>query len=105
MQVAEANAAQAKVRELSRGRKDKQGQEKVIELSVLTERMANLITLQTKAKTAGKEYGEAIKVVSEKAGLLSSVVRKFVAARASEMYSERKTEAQQLEMLFEEIGQ
>lgn len=85
-------------------RKDSDGQEKVIELDALRDRLEHLIGLRRQAKEAADEYGEAVKAVAERAGLLSTTVRKFVAARAGDDFSESARKAEQLAMVFEEVG-
>ena len=88
-----------------RGRKDTEGQPKVIQMESLRTRVDDLVDLRAKAAEAAEAYGEAVKATAEQAGLLSSVVRKFVDARAGEKYEEAKTKAQQLSLCFEEIGE
>lgn len=87
-----------------RGRKE-QGQPKVIQLESLRTRVDDLVDLRAKAAAAADAYGEAVKATAEQAGLLASVVRKFVDARAGEKFEEAKTKAQQLSLCFEEIGE
>src|SRR6266478_813265 len=48
---------------------------------------------------------ESMKAWAEKAGLQSSVLRKFIAARAGENFPDKKRDAMQLSLLFEEIGE
>ncbi len=88
----------------ARGRKD-QGTEAVIKLGVVKERIDNLVKLYNAAATAKDDFSSAVKAVAEKAGLLSTVVNKFVAARAGENFEESKAKAQQLALVFEEVGE
>lgn len=87
----------------ARGRQDRSGQEKVIEVAKLTEKLPHLQSLYTTAKDANKDLSDAIKAVAEKSGLLASVVRKIVVAKAGENYDDKKKEAEQLEMVFGEL--
>lgn len=87
------------------GRKDKEGQESVIKLTEIKQRIDDLVELHIQAAEAAARYGEAIKAAAEKSGLLASVVRKFVAARASEDFGEHKRKVEQLALVFEEVGE
>lgn len=78
-----------------RGRQDRSKQEKVIDMGKLNERIDHLVSLHKSSK-------DAVKAVAEKAGLLASVVRKFVVAKAGESFDEKKKEAEQLALVFEE---
>lgn len=88
----------------ARGRQDRSGQEKVIDMSKLTERLPHLVKLHTSAKDANSDLSSAIKTVAEKSGLLASVVRKVVVAKAGDSFDDRKKEAEQLELVFAELG-
>lgn len=87
-----------------RARKDG-GQEQEIKLKPVKDRIDQLVSLHNTAQTATTEFGEAIKKAAEDSGLQASVVRRFVVARAGEKFEERKREVQQLEMLFDQIGE
>lgn len=88
-------------------RVDRSGQEKVQQPEVVKERLDHLIKLHTKAKDAGEDLSSAIKAVAEKSGFLASVVRKIVVAKAGEeeSYEEKVREAEQLSLLFTEVGE
>lgn len=88
----------------ARGRQDRSGQEKVIDMSKLDERMAHLIKLHNGARASNKDLSDAVKAVAEKCGLLASVVRKLVVAKAGDNFDEKKKEAAQLALAFDEIG-
>lgn len=88
----------------ARGRQDRSGQEKVIDKSHLTERLDHLVQLHTRSKESSKDLSDAIKAVAEKAGLLASVVRKIVVAKAGESFEEKKKEAKQLALMFDEVA-
>ena len=87
----------------ARGRQDRSGQEKVIEVAKLIEKLPHLQGLYNTAKEANKDFSDAVKAVAEKSGLLASVVRKIVVAKAGENYDDKKKEAEQLEMVFGEL--
>lgn len=93
-----------KARRGARGRQDRSGQEKVIDMSKLNDRMAHLVKLHTSAREEAKAFSDAVKSVAEKSGLLASVVRKVVTARAGEAFEEKKKEAEQLALVFGEAG-
>jgi hypothetical protein len=87
----------------ARGRTGRDKQEKVIKMDELRSRLANLVSLHKKAKDASTDYSAGVKAVAEKAGLLASVVRRFVVAKAGEAFDEKKKEAEQLNLVFDEI--
>ena len=88
----------------ARGRKDADKQEAVISTKPVKDRIADLIALYIKAGEASDKFNDAVKATAEKAGLLSSVVRKFVVARASEKYEEEARKVEQLSLIFETLG-
>lgn len=98
------NKDQKKGREV-RGRKDREKQEVVIKIAALRDNVADMVVLHNKAQEAATVLNDKIKAVAEKAGLLASVVRKIVVARAGENWQERKRECEQLNLCFDEIGQ
>lgn len=86
-----------------RGRKDKEKQEKVVTLEPLRERLTNLITLHAQTRTASAEYSEAIKATAEATGLMASVVRSYVTAKAApDGLKDAKRKAEQLALVFGE---
>ena len=87
-----------------RGRKDAQKQEAVIECDVIRERKDELIRLYRATGTAAEEWNDGIKAAAEKAGLQSGVVRKFIIACAGEAFGDKKRDAAQLTLLFDEVG-
>ena len=86
------------------GRRDKQGQEVVIKMKELEERIVDLVELHIKAGRAKDALNDAIKGAAEKCGLQASVVSKFVSVRAGENFQEKKRDAEQLMLCFDEIG-
>lgn len=88
-----------------RGRKNRDKQEAVIKTDVITERIEELERLYTAAGDASTALNDAIKKAAEDSGLLASVVRKLVVARASDKFAEKQREAAQLVLVFDEVGQ
>lgn len=88
----------------ARGRQDRSGQEKVIKTKELEDRLPHLISLKNKAADAAKDFSSAVKSVAEKSGLLASVVRKVVIAKAGDSFDEKKKEAEQLELVFGKVA-
>jgi len=58
-----------------------------------------------KLASVGAQYNEAIKAVAEKAGILATTVRKFIAARAGEDFADKHEKVKQLALVFDEIGE
>ena len=88
-----------------RGRIDSEGQDAKIELDAVRDKAEYLGQLYTDSCSAAEEFAEAVKAVAEQSGLLASVVRKFVVARASEKFDEKKRHCEQLSLLFDEVGE
>jgi hypothetical protein len=102
--LAEAPIIRRRGRKPKLGRVDHDGQEASIKLDAIREGVDNLVSLYRAAEEAGTDLSEAIKAVAEKSGLLATVVRKFIAAKAGEQYEERKRQCEQLSLVFEEVG-
>lgn len=95
--------------DVSRGRqvqsrKDQDGQSAVIKMGEVKDKVEYLVQLLEASKASANTYGEAIKAIAEKSGLQSSVIRKFIAAKASEKFEDRKRDVEQSQLLFDEIG-
>jgi len=91
-----------------RGRKAKTSdhQEEIIKLDELHPLAIETMIADFKhAQDAATVLGESIKAWAEKAGLQSSVLRKFISARAGESFPDKKRDAMQLSLLFEELGE
>jgi hypothetical protein len=88
-----------------RGRKEKTGdhQEAIIKLDALSAAVLGTLVADYKhACEAGDTFSDGIKAQAEKAGIQSSVLRKFVVASAGENFDDKKRDAMQLSLLFEE---
>lgn len=88
-----------------RGRKNRDLQEAVVTTAPLRKREAELVRLHQLSIEASDALSDAIKKVAEDSGLLASVVRKYVTARAKENVPEKKREAEQLSLVFGELGE
>lgn len=88
-----------------KGRTDRSGQEKVIELQKLEDKIETLVDLYKLQAETAADLNEGIKAAAEESGLLATVVRKFIVARAGKLFTEKAREAQQLSLVFEEIGE
>lgn len=90
-----------------RGRKAKTSdhQEATIKLDELSAAILGTLVADYKhACEAGDTFSDGIKAQAEKAGIQSSVLRKYIVARAGENFADKKRDAQQLNLLFEEIA-
>lgn len=99
--MAEAAAVAEQAIRKAKGRKDGDGQEAVITLDPLRERMDELKTLWHGARSAQIEYSDAIKATAEACGLNAPAVRMFVDAHCSNKVAQRRRNVQQLSLLFE----
>lgn len=96
--------ARGRSKKTARGRQDRGGQEKVIKLKELEDRLPHLVSLKNKASEAAKDFSSAVKAVAEKSGLLASVVRKVTIAKSGDNFDEKAKEAEQLELVFGKVG-
>lgn len=87
-----------------KGRKDADKQEAVIKTGPIKEKIDDLVALYIKMGRAADTFNDAVKATAEKSGLLASVVRKFVVARAGEKFEEEKRKCEQLQLVFDEVG-
>lgn len=95
--------ADSSVEKGAKGRKGKDKQEAVIEIAKLRQKLPELVKLKKAADEASANLNDGIKAAAEKSGLLASVVRKVVVASAGENFEEKKREAEQLSLAFEEV--
>jgi hypothetical protein len=89
----------------SRGRKDSSGQEANVDLTKLKSGVSHLVALHMQCKDARTEYSEAVKALAESCGVNAASIRRFVNARAGKNYSDHRRNSQQLEMMFDEVGE
>jgi hypothetical protein len=87
-----------------KARKDSDGQEAVIETAVIKERIEELVRLHQAVVDARTDLTEAVKSAAEDSGLNAGAVKAFVRARAAEDFSKHKQRAEQLSLLFDEVG-
>lgn len=83
------------------GRKGRDNQEIVIKLDAVREKVQTLIDLYKLTQETAADLNDGIKAVAESSGLLASVVRKFVVARAGDKFKEKAREVEQLSLIFE----
>jgi hypothetical protein len=94
----------AKGKRATKGRIE-EGQEKVITLAPLVERVDELVSLYGEVVAIRDGFNDAVKAVAEASGLQASVVSKFVKARATaERFNAKKRDADQLSLCFDEVG-
>lgn len=87
------------------GRKDKSGQEKVIKWDVLKAKLPELEKLCCVLDTKKAEFSEAVKACAEESGLMASAIRKVVRAKIDNRYIDKKREADQLALVFDECNE
>jgi hypothetical protein len=81
-------------------------QESVVRADQLTAAAIDTLVADYKyAAQAADTLSEGIKAAAERAGIQATVLRKFITARAGEKFEEKKRDAAQLNLLFEEVGQ
>jgi hypothetical protein len=106
MQVGTETNAEARRKPQGRKAKTSDHQEAAITLDKLTAAVIHTLVADLKhAQEAGDIFASGIKAQAEKAGIQASVLRKFIAARAGESFAEKKRDAEQLALLFDEIGE
>jgi hypothetical protein len=100
--IYDSNAKPArKKREKPTGRVDGNGQEAVISVTELSDRVDDLVALYEQHQEAGAKLNDAIKSTAEKSGLLASVVAKLVKAKAGENFEEHRRKVKQLAIVFD----
>jgi len=95
-------AAQEGMTRKARGRKD-QGIEAVPNSKPVLDAIEDLVHLHRKKEDASDTYNSAVKKVAERAGLLSAVVNKFVAAKAGDKFEDEKKKVEQLALVFDAV--
>lgn len=91
----------------ARGRKDKEKDDgAVIKMKPLKDSLRELGVAAIKVRDANDALKAIVKVVAEKSGLRSSVVRAMTKAQAgdSDDFADAKAKVDQLAIVFEEIG-
>jgi hypothetical protein len=87
-----------------RGRKDSDGTEAVIKLAPLRKALADLLNLKGKVDTATGQFNDSVKAIAERTGLMSSVVKKLVKAKAGDDYAEAHRKVEQAALVFDEFA-
>lgn len=86
------------------GRKDRDGAEKVVTLQPLRKKLKHLAALKDTLDGARGSFNAAVKAVAEETGLMSSVITKLIKARSDDKVDDERRKADQLSMVFAEIG-
>ena len=86
------------------GRKDASKQPAVMRPDKLKAVIDDGVALKLKADQAAEKYGDWVKAQAEKCGLLASVVRRVVNAKANDKWEDEARVAEQLNLAFDEIG-
>ena len=92
------------LREQPTGRVDA-GQEAIIKSGEVKKRLDDLKKLYTSKQDAAVLYREAIKKAAEAAGINAKPLRDYVNALCNEKSEQRRRDAEQLELLFAEVGE
>jgi len=87
-----------------RSRQGNDQQDEVIRLEELRKKVGYLVKLHTAAKDAREEFAEAVRAVAEASGLQAKVVRRFVVAKSGTTFEKKKKEAEQLQLVFDEVA-
>lgn len=98
------DAIEEKARRKRVGRKGPDGQEQVIEMQEVRDKITTLVDLYKLHEDCGKDLNAGIKAVAESSGLLASAIRKLVIARAGDNFEAKAREIEQLALVFEEVG-
>lgn len=77
------------------------GQEVVLKMDPIREKMQYLVTLHYAARDASRDLSSAITEVAKESGFNANALRQLVSARAGDFMAKRK-QVQQLALLFED---
>ena len=88
-----------------KGRKDKDGGEKVISLKPLKDATKDLMGLYRKSQLSKDDYNLAAKAVAERAGLNTSAVKKLISSSYAGNHTEALRDAEQLSLVLSEVGE
>ena len=81
------------------------GQEQAVKVTTIKDKLEQLLKLYRKAENAKEDLSDAIKQVAEAGGIHASVLKRFVAARGGDGFVKAKAKSEQLQLLFDEIGE
>jgi hypothetical protein len=81
------------------------GQEQAIQIGKISDKLDHLLKLHRKCEEAKENLSDAIKAVAESGGIHASVLKRFVAARGGDGFTKAKIKSEQLQLLFDEIGE
>jgi hypothetical protein len=78
------------------------GTEGAIKLGAVRGSIDELVELFVKSQAAAEDFSSTIKAVAEHSGIVPSVLRKFVKARAGDKFAKAREEVKQMALVFEE---
>lgn len=81
------------------------GHEQAIQIGKISDKLDHLLKLHRKCEEAKENLSDAIKSVAESGGIHASVLKRFVAARGGDGFTKAKVKSEQLQLLFDEIGE
>lgn len=76
-----------------------------IDLSKIRDKLTELERLCKRKIDAADHFSEACTIVASKAGIRPDVLRQYVTARVNDKVDEYEKKAEQLGLLFEEMGE
>lgn len=95
------NLMQTRAQRTTTGRKDRSGQEAVVNMAELLEREQTLVDLYLLCQEHNADLNDGIKAVAEACGLHAAVVKKRIVAKATDKFLEGQRNARQLALAFE----
>lgn len=79
--------------------------DKAVNLNEIERSLEGLEGLYRRKKTAAEDFNEAVKAVAEKANIDKAALTAFVGARVGEKFQDVKKKAEQMDLLFTEVGE
>lgn len=81
------------------------GQEQAVKVTAILDKLEHLLKLYRKCENAKQDLSDGIKSVAESGGIHASVLKRFVAARGGDGFVKARAKSEQLQLLFDEIGE
>lgn len=88
-----------------RGRKDKDGAEKVLNYGPLKENAKDLMKLRRRLANAQTDFNDKCKAVAEKCNCNTGSVKSIINASFSGKFADKQREIEQLSLTFSEVGE
>jgi hypothetical protein len=98
------NKVNGEEKEVVTGRKDKDGQEAVVDVNALKKGMPKAIKLEKELADARSDASEFYKKFAKEAGLNAAQLKAAARAYANEEIESQRRKAEQMTMIFEECG-